>query len=119
MYVETADSFFTIYCKFVFCTCAYEKYVFIGVLLFLGSKNLQLQKTKMVIIISTICVFCQIKSDCPIGFELTMESFKHSKGQSQTLYVERNKEDYTVCPVQALWTYFQVRKPSSGPLFIS
>lgn len=50
MYVETADSFFTIYCK-------YEKYVFIGVLLFLGSKNLQLQKTKTVIIISTICVF--------------------------------------------------------------
>lgn len=33
------------------------------------------------------------------------------------MYVEGNKEDYTVCPVQALWTYFQVRKPSSGPLF--
>lgn len=46
-----------------------------------------------------------------------MESFKHSKGQPHVLYVEGNKEDYTVCPVQALWTYFQVRKPSSGPLF--
>lgn len=33
MYVEIVDSFFIIYCK-------YEKYVFIGVLLFLGLKNL-------------------------------------------------------------------------------
>lgn len=61
--------------------------------------------------------FVKIKSNCQIGFALTMESFKHSKGQPHVLYVEGNKEDYTVCPVQALWTYFQVRKPSSGPLF--
>lgn len=66
--------------------------------------------------VQSVC-FVIIKSNCPIRFELTMESFKHSKGLSHILYVECNKEDCTVCPVQALWTYFQVRKPSSGPLF--
>lgn len=54
-------------------------------------------------------------SDYSIGFELTMKHFK--KGQSYTLYVESNVKDNTICPVQALWTYFQVRKPTSGPFF--
>jgi hypothetical protein len=63
------------------------------------------------------CVhFVKDKSNFPIGFELTMKTFKHSKGQPVTLYVERNA-DKTLCPVQALWTFFQVRKPTSGPLF--
>jgi len=51
------------------------------------------------------------------SFELTMNSFKHSTGKPHILYVESNKKDPEMCPVKALWHYFQVRKPTSGPLF--
>lgn len=56
-------------------------------------------------------------SKIPFAFEVHMESYKHSKGRSHNMCIQSNKTHCSICPVMSLWSYFQVRKPVSGPLF--
>ena len=50
----------------------------------------------------------------PVAFELFISGYKHSQGRTTTLLIEQDTES---CPVKALWHYFKLRSPSSGPLF--
>lgn len=68
------------------------------------------KRQKLSFTYSTICANFKL-------FESPIKTFKHSKGQSYTLYAEGNLEANIICPVKALWAYFQVRKPPSGPHF--
>ena len=56
-------------------------------------------------------------SSVPAGFELTINSYKHSQGKQHTMYVQSNTKNTDLCPVLALWKYLLLRKTASGPLF--
>lgn len=62
------------------------------------------QRQKLPFTYSTVCANFKL-------FESPIKTFKHSKGQSYTFYAEGNLKANIICPVKALWAYFQVRKP--------
>lgn len=53
----------------------------------------------------------------PTDFELSLSGYKHSQGKITTLYIPCNETDVAFCPVHALWMYFKLREPRSGPIF--
>ena len=55
----------------------------------------------------------------PYAFELTISSGKHNKGQNHLMLVEANKKDTDLCPVLALWKYFQLQNRYLGHYFRS
>lgn len=60
--------------------------------------------------------FIYKNASVPVAFELFISGYKHSQGRTTTLLIEQDTES-ELCPVKALWHYFKLRSPSSGPLF--
>ena len=57
-----------------------------------------------------------VDSSVPHAFELQISGYKHSQGRTTTLYIAQNP-NRNMCPVLALWNYFNLRGSFKGPIF--
>lgn len=74
-------------------------------------------KTNVILHMENVRFAYQDKTSTPSSFELSISGYKHSQGRTTILFIERNNKAQALCPVIALWKYFQLRASSSGPLF--
>lgn len=53
----------------------------------------------------------------PVSFELQISGYRHSKGRTVILLIEKNTNNGQECPVSSLKQYLNLRGSNSGPLF--
>ena len=57
-----------------------------------------------------------VGSAVPHAFELQISGYKHSQDRTTTLYIAQNP-NRNMCPVLAIWNYFNLRGSFKGPIF--